>query len=265
MAVTTIPWGDGTNDNIYLSRNASEGNQTVEVSSDANTGAARSKTVTFSAEGASPVTLTVNQAAAALSYITDGLILHLDGIDKGGTAGRWSSLVGSCYYTLTSHSIEETKAILMDGAGYITATNPVAGAYASGTIEVCAEFLGTGSAAVMYGPTASLGFVIGASGYSFGITSSSNLNQWNVTKQNLFTISMNADRCCFNGVVGGTKVNNSWSGNSTHSIGGRNATNKYYAKIRIYSIRKYNRILTEEEMLNNQRVDNARFNLGLTI
>jgi len=63
MAVTTIPWGDGTNDNIYLSRNASEGNQTVTVSSDANAGAARSKVVTFSANGASPVTLTVIQAA----------------------------------------------------------------------------------------------------------------------------------------------------------------------------------------------------------
>ncbi len=70
MAVTTIPWGDGTNDNIYLSRNASEGNQTVEVSSDANTGAARSKTVTFSASGASPVSLTVNQEAGTPQEVT---------------------------------------------------------------------------------------------------------------------------------------------------------------------------------------------------
>lgn len=66
MAVTTeISWGDGTSDKIYLTRNASEGNQTVLVSSDANTGAARSKVVTFSASGATPVTLTVSQAAGA--------------------------------------------------------------------------------------------------------------------------------------------------------------------------------------------------------
>lgn len=64
MAVTTeIAWGDGTSDKIYLTRNASEGNQTVTVTSDANTGAARSKTVTFSASGTNPVTLTVNQDA----------------------------------------------------------------------------------------------------------------------------------------------------------------------------------------------------------
>lgn len=68
MAVTTeISWGDGTSDKIYLTRNASEGNQTVLVSSDANTGAARSKVVTFSASGVTPVTLTVSQAGVPVS------------------------------------------------------------------------------------------------------------------------------------------------------------------------------------------------------
>lgn len=62
MAVTTIPWGDGSGDNLYLTRNASEGNQTVEVTSDANTGAARSKVVTFSA-GNITRQLTVSQEA----------------------------------------------------------------------------------------------------------------------------------------------------------------------------------------------------------
>jgi len=59
---TTIPWGDGTGDNIYLDYNASAGDQSVAVSSDANTGSARTKVVTFSAAGATPVSLTVNQA-----------------------------------------------------------------------------------------------------------------------------------------------------------------------------------------------------------
>lgn len=73
MAVTTeIAWGDGTSDKIYLTRNASEGNQQVLVSSDANTGAARSKVVTFSASGASPVTLTVSQEAGSVSPYPQG-------------------------------------------------------------------------------------------------------------------------------------------------------------------------------------------------
>ena len=65
MAVTTeIPWGDGSGDKIYLTRNASEGDQVVSVSSDANTGAARTKVVTFtSGVGDIQRQLTINQAA----------------------------------------------------------------------------------------------------------------------------------------------------------------------------------------------------------
>lgn len=76
MATTTIPWGDGSGDNIYLTYSSASGDQTVEVSSDANTSAARTKTVTFTA-GNVTQTLTVNQEVALpytpLNYIeTDG-------------------------------------------------------------------------------------------------------------------------------------------------------------------------------------------------
>lgn len=62
MATTTIPWGDGSGDNIYLTYSSASGDQTVEVSSDANTGSARTKVVTFTA-GSATQTLTVNQDA----------------------------------------------------------------------------------------------------------------------------------------------------------------------------------------------------------
>lgn len=61
MARTIIPWGDGSGGNIYLDYTAASGDQTVAVSSDANNGAARSKNVTFSAPGVTPVVLTVAQ------------------------------------------------------------------------------------------------------------------------------------------------------------------------------------------------------------
>ena len=35
MAVTTIPWGDGSGDNIYLTYPSASGDQTIQVSSDA--------------------------------------------------------------------------------------------------------------------------------------------------------------------------------------------------------------------------------------
>lgn len=61
MAVTQIPWEDGSGGNIYLTYPSASGTQTVSVSSDANTRAPRTKVVTFSASGATPVTLTVSQ------------------------------------------------------------------------------------------------------------------------------------------------------------------------------------------------------------
>lgn len=59
---TTISWGDGTGDNIYLDYTEASGSQTILVSSDANAGfEPRTKTITFSASGATPATLTVTQ------------------------------------------------------------------------------------------------------------------------------------------------------------------------------------------------------------
>lgn len=50
MAVTIIPWGDGSGDNIYLTFQSASGDQTVQVSSDAYAGSTdRTKTITFTA------------------------------------------------------------------------------------------------------------------------------------------------------------------------------------------------------------------------
>lgn len=65
MAITTIPWNDGSGDNIYLSYPAASGAQTVQVTSDANAGASRSKTVVFeSGVGGLRRELTVSQSGA---------------------------------------------------------------------------------------------------------------------------------------------------------------------------------------------------------
>lgn len=71
--VTTVPWGDGSGDNIYLSYSASEGNQTVQVTSDAHTGyEERTKDITFTAiAGQTTITqtLTVKQSGKNIVII----------------------------------------------------------------------------------------------------------------------------------------------------------------------------------------------------
>ena len=74
MATTTIPWGDGSGDKIYLTYSASEGNQTVTVTSDAYTGYEdRTKSITFTAvAGGTTITrtLTVVQNSKDITIIT---------------------------------------------------------------------------------------------------------------------------------------------------------------------------------------------------
>ena len=204
------------------------------------------------------------------NYVQDGLVLHLDGIDKGETSSRWTSLVGSEYYTLNTHSTKETNAVVMDGAGLIKATNSVSVDYTSGTIEVCAQLLTTitENVVVCFGPSGKLAFCMGPNGYYFAVAPAGSNILWSITPQALFTCSMNSLRCLLNGVSGGTLTTASWSANvSYNTIGGRDGypTSPRYANVRIYSIRKYNRQLTQAEILKNQRTDNARFNLGLNI
>lgn len=72
MATTTIPWGDGSGDNIYLTYSSASGNQTVQVSSDANTGYSdRVKVITFTTTtGNATATLTVTQSSKNIIIIT---------------------------------------------------------------------------------------------------------------------------------------------------------------------------------------------------
>ena len=105
MATTTIGWGDGSGDNIYLTYPSASGDQTVTVSSDANSGAARTKTVTFTASGVSPVTLTVNQAAGAPQPVTQTVVLHVSGyIDKTVDGSYHAIANASNAYTVADSS-----------------------------------------------------------------------------------------------------------------------------------------------------------------
>lgn len=74
MATTTIPWGDGSGDNIYLTYSSASGNQTVTITSDANTRYVdRTKDIVFSATAGGTTisrTLTVNQSSKSIVIIT---------------------------------------------------------------------------------------------------------------------------------------------------------------------------------------------------
>ena len=72
--ITQVSWNDGTGDQIYLSYEASEGNQMVTITSDAHTGYInRSKDIVFSiSAGGTTIsrTLTVVQNGKDITIIT---------------------------------------------------------------------------------------------------------------------------------------------------------------------------------------------------
>lgn len=201
------------------------------------------------------------------NYVQDGLVMLLDGKQKGETEGRWENLAGAGYYTLNEHSTIEDDAIVLDGAGIISGTSIPAVGYTAGTIECVYENMGDASGVFVYAGTNGLCIVRSSTYIVFGVASSS--NQWSVSNpSDSGTLSVNTNRLMINGAVVGTgKANNNWtSASAACPIGGRSTgSNRYYTHMRFKSIRKYNRLLTDAEMLQNARVDNARFNLGLNI
>lgn len=99
MATTTIPWGDGSGDNIYFTYPSASGDQTVEVSSDANTGSARTKVVTFTAGNISQ-SLTVNQGGRQQYTVS----FKPSSYDTENYSWRSSSNISNGYTNSTSTS-----------------------------------------------------------------------------------------------------------------------------------------------------------------
>lgn len=295
MATTTIPWGDGSGDNIYLTYSASQGDQTVLVSSDANSGAARTKNITFVStvgnisrtltvsqeEGASLVSITWNNVCITYDetaigyrdtspqYVKDGLVFWLDGIDKGEGADTWVDKVGG--HVFTNHgAVFNPDHVYLDGNAYLVgSTTQLFPTTESGTIEVV--FKRESEFGVIIVPPTGGTSATTVSQLSFGFISGYGLMWSNKTNRPKYSdnlawgsVSISLARALGGGEAltqnGSSYL--SLTSNSPAYIGKRNysSTNPFTGKI--YCIRMYDRQLTEEEVLHNLAVDNQRFYLG---
>lgn len=79
---TTLSWNDGTTEKLYLTYSASEGNQTISVTSDAHTGyIERSRDVVFTVTAGGTTitrTLTVTQLGKDIIIITRNNVYSVD-------------------------------------------------------------------------------------------------------------------------------------------------------------------------------------------
>lgn len=266
MAVTEIPWGDGSGDKIYLTYSASTGDQTILVSSDANAGSsARTKDITFlTTVGNISRTLTVSQESS-IKYVTDGLVLRLDGIDKGPDSTAWVDLVNG-YSFANNGAVFNSDHIYLNGSSYLAGSaTPLFPTTNIGTIEAVYEREADYGTIIM-APAGSNQVALGnIRGY--GLLWSAGLNRPKYSDMPSFgSVSISLARALGNGVAltqNGASYMGSGPASTPAYIGRRH--NGHYFTGKIYSIRIYNRQLTEAEVLSNLATDNVRFNLGLTL
>lgn len=202
-------------------------------------------------------------------YVQNGLIFHLDGINKG-TGADWVDLVGNKNFTIYGTGITSQS-----NSYYFDKTNPSYLKWSGTpfneseyTVEVC-----------MY-PSENTYYVFGGgqrnSGhpifyYNGSVTWGQDIKVFKnvgLTSGSKYTVSVNNDRLMKNGVefttTGSTDY---WDVVDEQRIqigkGSTGGAEKNPFGGYLYSIRIYNRKLTREEQLQNMTTDNIRFNLGL--
>lgn len=198
-------------------------------------------------------------------YIRNGLVLWLDAIDKGNIAGAWIDKVGGHSFVGQNNPTFGDNYIMTsqsDGSYLTNDSFPIYGSNES-TIEVAISDH-TDSTQLIFMPKSTVGGIAFGLYNNTGIIWSSEYRNSIVMATGVKTASIRYNLAIVNGLSATLSGGNVWSGgNNINYVGRRSSGNAYTGKI--HAIRLYNRRLSENEMLHNQKLDNKRFNLGLSI
>jgi hypothetical protein len=208
------------------------------------------------------------------SYIQDGLVFQLDGINKGSNQGYWTDLKGGCTFTIPSADAVEVLDNCFkfyESANMPLASGTLAASGVGKTIEVVAQRINYHSSGDSVFSTAK-GSTSGNILVSLGVSSTSQIVFLQRTKRlkcnfnwtntridgQLATVvgrfSYNTDVACFNGAEAEFGAADYWTSNS---IGVGYGKNVFYGKV--FAIRIYDRHLSLAEMQFNQNIDLKRF------
>lgn len=224
-------------------------------------------------------------------YISGGLIFHLDGINKGNTTNNiiWEDLINQVQFVkndinannieITNNSIKFTRQ-----QSYYLESN-------DSSKEPSIEDLNNGDYTIeccIYPLTYNSGFIFGGgraqnSKYPLCYIEDGKRITWSqgravyilpdntLSQNNKYTFSISNNSFIINGQdYTSYKANKTdyWDSNNNRFIIGAatgGGASQYGFNGYLYSIRIYNRILTKEEQIYNQKIDNNRFELGLSI
>ena len=202
-------------------------------------------------------------------YMQDGLIFWLDGIDKGAIDGTWVDLIGGKVFTSNSSTYIEAVSngfhfLSESGSTYVAMSNSTAlVGNANWTMEcACVADNAKGSASMFTSSNRGYGMALNGT-YKFA----NGTNAWTTSgiKNGPVVLALGENI----GVENGIQLTTKYGGIGQMTTSGfrvgscQNKNHNFYGVI--HSIRIYNRVLTFDEIVHNQRIDNKRFNLGLAI
>lgn len=227
-------------------------------------------------------------------YVQDGLAFHLDGINKGGVADQWTDLIDGVDFPNHGAVALKNGWEFNGMAAWMGYSDPSKSLDFYGencTLEVCFEdtllnqgagsnnagmFLCAFGVQTDTGSNATnpiyMNTVHNANGtkYINGVYAGRTENVW---MDNLIdtvannTVSINRSRALHNGIGLESLNATHWASSAGgRTIGAQNHGRHgimQFATGKIYSIRIYDRLLTAEEIIQNQKVDNVRFNLNI--
>ena len=225
--------------------------------------------------GVSPKSVVVAVVAAAATYVTNGLVFCLDGADA--STSQWFDRIGGIAFDMHNVTVNSDGSVQFNGTNsYGHYANTLGYTPTANTIEVVADmsftktqviFMQNGDDQLVFGTgMRSNGFA--TLPYSSGSTVKRQFNdglQQNKLMDGLQVFSI-SEPSGYRNKTKFTVQNDGFFSKRNEAgtfIGARTSTiDQSWFEGRIYQIRIYNRLLTENEILANQQVDIDRYNIS---
>ena len=223
-------------------------------------------------------TASITCAKDSSHYVQDGLIACWDGVENAGrglhaaSTETWTDTIGNVSFALTNVVVAEDRMFFSGiSFGKLTASDTAA-TFANannGTLEIVyASTNGVGSQLLIQSSTAS-GISLGLYNGNRLVTANSSsptINFNSGSKTNAIAVRYSSgkaqDSFFVNGSAATKSANDYWKQSNTTTTLGALSNLTGYFKGSIYSIRLYNRRLTNEELASNYAVDLRRFLQG---
>ena len=196
---------------------------------------------------------------SADAYVQDGLVFQLDGIDKGNVEGAWVDRKAGRQFTL-NNCIVNSDNIQFNGTDSEAVYNQLLDFGTTTTLEVVFTREKVFGTIISSGDKVQLIALYETSGYEYRFFSGNQVTGIPFPDPTaIHTLSIpTSGRPILDQIAQPKTFKDFYNVSDTNTYVGGGPS---YSKGKIYSIRIYNRNLTQAEMLKNQMIDIERFNI----